>query len=217
MAAADDLLVAFEYHSPEMIRDALAAGADPRALIKGKTPIDCLIEMYSRSKRFADCLRTMFDAGATLDDPALTAVLLDDAEGLLELLRTGAFVVEQIFNLECTFTSLQGVSALHICAEYNSVNCARVLLDAGADVDARAALDEDGLGGHTALFHTVNSNRNFAGEMMRLLVERGANLDIPPERTRMGRRLRMGDGRIRHLAAILRPVRLVPAVPPGRG
>ena len=53
MAAADDLLVAFEYHSPEMIRDALAAGADPRALIKGKTPIDCLIEMYLRSKRFA--------------------------------------------------------------------------------------------------------------------------------------------------------------------
>ena len=109
MAAADDLLVAFEYHSPEMIRDALAAGADPRALIKGKTPIDCLIEMYSRSKRFADCLRTMFDAGATLDDPALTAVLLDDAEALQELLRTGAFDVEQIFKLISPETEVRSI------------------------------------------------------------------------------------------------------------
>ena len=33
--------------------------------------------------------------------------------------------------------------------------------------------------GHTALFHTVNSNRNFAGgNDVHLLVERGANLDI---------------------------------------
>jgi len=38
--------------------------------------------MYMRSARFAECLRTMLDAGATLDDPVLEAILLDDDEKL---------------------------------------------------------------------------------------------------------------------------------------
>lgn len=59
MSIEFDCLVAFETHSPDGIRDALARGASPTAPIKGKTPIDILIEMYLRSARFADCLRVM--------------------------------------------------------------------------------------------------------------------------------------------------------------
>jgi hypothetical protein len=50
-----DLLGAFEVHSPEGVGKALADGASAVALIKGRKPIDHLIEAYLRSCRFADC------------------------------------------------------------------------------------------------------------------------------------------------------------------
>lgn len=39
-------------------------------------------------------------------------------------------------------------------------------------------MDANGFGGHTPLFHTVNSNRNRARPMMELLADAGAALDI---------------------------------------
>ncbi len=62
--------------------------------------------------------------------------------------------------------------------EFNSVRCAEALLDAGADVNAPAAVDADGLGGQTPLFHAVNSNGNYCRPMMELLVQAGADLDV---------------------------------------
>jgi ankyrin repeat protein len=178
MSATDDLLVGFELHSTSRIRQALDAGADPNAPIGGKRPIDQLIEMYFRSSRFASCLRLMLDAGASLDDPLLEALLLDEDGRLRALLASSPQSADRIVHLDCAFTSLRGVSPLHVCAEYNSVKCARVLLEAGVDVDARAEIDATGIGGHTPLFHTVNSNQNHCRDVMELLVEAGANLDI---------------------------------------
>jgi hypothetical protein len=57
------------------------------------------------------------------------------------------------------------------------VRCARVLLDAGADVNSAADVDTAGYGGQTPLFHTVNSILNYCRPMMELLVEAGANLE----------------------------------------
>lgn len=98
MSIESDFLEAFETHSPEDIRASLAAGASPIALIGGKRPIDILIEMYTRSPRFADCLRVMMAAGADTGDPLLEAALLDDdgalrpvlAESPLDIGRKGA-------------------------------------------------------------------------------------------------------------------------------
>ena len=165
-------------HSPEEIRNALKAGVDPNSPIGGKRPIDCLIEMYTRTARFGECLRLMLDAGAVLDDPLLEAVLLDDDDRLIQILGRSPQILQQHLRLECAYTSLNGVSPLHICAEYNSLKCARTLLEAGVDVDVRAETDSDGIGGHTPLFHTVNSNRNYCRPMMELLVDAGADLDV---------------------------------------
>ncbi len=172
MALEDDLLEAFECHRPDGIRKALKAGVSPTALIHGKTPMMSLIEMYTRSAAFADCMRVLLDAGATVGDPLLEAMLLDDDAALRRC------TLDRRFDLECTYTSLRGVSALHVCAEYNSVRCARALLELGADVNSRADIDAEGLGGHTPLFHTVNSNRNYCRPMMELLVEAGADLSV---------------------------------------
>jgi ankyrin repeat protein len=175
MATHADLLEAFEVHSPSDIRRILAAGISPIEPIKGSRPIDHLIEAYLRSSRFPDCLRVMLDAGATIDDPVLEAILLDDDVALRPHLQNA--LLRQL-DLLAAFTSCRGVSPLHVCAEFNSVRCARALLDAGADVNARAAIDTDGFGGHTPIFHTVSSILNYCRPMMELLVERGADLDV---------------------------------------
>ena len=168
-----DLVEAFELHSPKGIQASLAAGASPTALIDGKRPIDILIEMYTRSPQFAPCLRVLLDAGARVGDPLLEAVLLDDEAAL-----RGIPDFSRKMSPVCAYTSCDGVTALHICAEFNSIRCARALIEAGADVNARANVDADGLGGQTPLFHALNSNQNYCRPMMELLVEAGAELDV---------------------------------------
>src|SRR3982751_5919357 len=86
MPTGADLLGEFEEHSPDGIRALLAAGVSPTEPVKGRRPIDSLIETYLRSSRFADCLQVMMDAGASVGDPLLEAVLLDDDAGLRRLL-----------------------------------------------------------------------------------------------------------------------------------
>ena len=56
-------------------------------------------------------------------------------------------ILQKKLSLLCAFTSCRGVSPLHVCAEFNSRRCARVLLDNGADVNARAGHDREGIGG----------------------------------------------------------------------
>lgn len=178
MALEDDLLGAFETHDAGAISAALDAGLDPRAPLRGKAPIVWLVEMYTRTPRFAECLSVMLERGATLDDPLLEALLLDDTARLRAALAADTDGRARRFELECAYTSLQGVSALHVCAEYNSLACARELLARGADVDDRADVDSEGLGGQTPLFHTVNSNRHHCRPVLQLLLEAGADLDV---------------------------------------
>jgi hypothetical protein len=173
-----DLLGAFEEHSPDTIRELLAQGVSPTEPIKGARPIDALIAMYLRSPRFAECLQVMLDAGATIGDPLLQTILLDDDAGLRELIAKSKDILAQTLNPLCAFTSCRKASALHICAEFNSICCARVLLENGADVNARAGQDADGLGGHTPIFHAVNSIFNYCRPVMEILVNAGADLDV---------------------------------------
>ena len=178
MSTEADLLRAFEVHSPGDIRELLAAGVSPTQPIRGKRPIDSLIETYLRSPRFPECLQVMLEAGAVIGDPLLQAILLDDDAGLRALLlRSDENLTKKLSPL-CAFTSCRGVSALHICAEFNSTHCTRTLLENGADVNARAEQDANGIGGHTPLFHTVNSIFNYCRPAMEILVDAGADLDI---------------------------------------
>jgi hypothetical protein len=173
-----NLFEAFEVHSPELIEKALADGASPVDPIKGRKPIDHLIEAYLRSSRFADCLKVMLNAGAVIDDPLLEAVLLDDASGLRRLLMESPERLHQKLDFLGAFTSCRGVTALHVCSEFNSVHCARVLIENGADVNAVADHDSQGTGGHTPIFHAVNSILNYCRPAMELLVQAGADLGL---------------------------------------
>jgi hypothetical protein len=173
-----ELLSAFDGHDVESVRAALAAGADPRSPIRGKLPIHWLLEEYTRSDRLGDCLRLLFERGAVLNDPAVAPVLLNDADVIKAAVVGTPSLLEHRTTLSSSFTSLVGASLLHVAAEYGNLNAARALVEAGADVNATAAVDEHGLNGHTPLFHTVNSNRNRSEPIMRLLLAAGAKTDV---------------------------------------
>lgn len=174
----NELLIAFELHSVERIRAVLDTGFDPCSPIRGKSPVNWLTEMYSRSDLFPECLRLLLDRGAVLDDPVVAPVLLDDTEALAAAVRANPSLLEHRTTMVSAFTPLAGASLLHVAAEYGNVSSARVLLEMGADVDARAAVDEYGLNGHTPLFHTVNSNGNRSEPILRLLLDAGARSDV---------------------------------------
>ena len=75
------------------------------------------------------------------------------------------------------FTPLIGASLLHLAAEYGNLEAARVLVERGAELEARAAVDEHGLNGHTPIFHTVNSNGNRSAPVLQLFLSAGARPD----------------------------------------
>jgi len=173
-----DILVAFELLSPDQIRAALDAGIDPQTPIRGKLPINWLTEMYSRSDDFPKCLRILLDRGAVLDDPVVAPVLLNDADALAAAIRANPSLLHHRTSMVSAFTPLVGASLLHVAAENGNATVAQVLIELGADVNARAATDEYGLNAHTPLFHTVNSIHNRSAPILRLLLQAGAKTDI---------------------------------------
>jgi ankyrin repeat protein len=83
-------------------------------------------------------------------------------------------------------TPLGGTTLLHMCMDYDEQEIARWLIDHGADVNARSAIDKDGFGGYTPLFATVVSQANYwmnrrnlgVAPMAELLLEHGADVNI---------------------------------------
>lgn len=53
-----------------------------------------------------------------------------------------------------------------------------MLLGCGAEVNARAALDQSGVGGQTPIFHAVTQFNDVGLAVVGLLLERGADLSI---------------------------------------
>lgn len=97
-------------------------------------------------------------------------------------------------------TPLAGTTLLHMAVDYDEIEIARWLLDRGMDVNAKAALDVDGFGGHTALFAAVVSQPNFwmnflhkpqVAPFTELLLEHGAD---PNVRASLRKQLHPGYG-----------------------
>lgn len=145
---------------------------------RGKLPVDWLLEQYGRSDRFGDCLRLLLERGAVFHDPAVAPVLLNDADAIKASIIANPLLLEHQTTFVSSFTSLVGATLLHVAAEYGNLNAARALIEAGADVNAAAAVDEHGLNGHRPQFHTVNSNRNRSEAIMSLLLAAGAKADV---------------------------------------
>jgi Ankyrin repeat len=167
-----------EIHSVEGIVECFENGINPNDHFNGEPLIYELTSEYLRSARFTDCVKAFLDNGLDFDDKLLLSVLSDDAHSLDDQLRTSPGAIDKRYTLRCAFTPLQEATLLHICAEFNLLSCARVLVDYGADINARAGIDEHGFGGQTPIFHTVNQILNQSLDILQYLLSKSADLKI---------------------------------------
>lgn len=105
-------------------------------------------------------------------------------------------------------TPLAGGTLLHLAVDNDEIDLIRWMLDRGANVDAPAAVDGDGFGGHTALFGCTVSQPYRCGrqrepELARLLLDRGAD---PNARASLRKRLRFVDDETLHEYRDVTPV-----------
>lgn len=172
-------------------------------------PVSLILQTYSRHPRGKHaCLELAARQGIALPDTPVMALhrgRMDLLEAHLHrdpgmLRRT--FPHEEIYppelgchghkTLALHGTPLAGTTLLHISVDYDEIEIARWLIDHGADVNARAEVDSDGFGGHTALFGCVVSQPYRTGcrkddGFARLLLDHGAD---PNTRASLRKRLR---------------------------
>lgn len=172
------IITAFELHAVEDIHDCFENGVDPNQIVKGKPLVYELINMYSRGPAFKKCIRAFVDHGLDFEEKVLLAVLADDADMLDSLLKDNKDLLHRTYTLDCAFTPLYEASLLHICAEYNHLACAKVLVSYGADINAKAGLDQNGFGGQTPVFHTVNQHANKSIDVMKYLLDLNTDLNL---------------------------------------
>ncbi|WP_422082348.1 hypothetical protein [Ulvibacterium sp.] len=165
-----------ELHSVNGIRNCFQNGITPNDSYKGEPLINELTSEYLRGPKFKECVRVFAEFGLEFGDRALLTVLLDDAENLQAHITGHPDIVNKRYTIKCAYTPLFEVTLLHICAEFNHMACAEILVKNGADVNAQAGIDTHGFGGQTPIFHTVNQNLNQSAEMLDFLLYQSADL-----------------------------------------
>lgn len=156
-----------------------------------------LLETYSRYPQGKhECLELFARHGVVLPDTPPMAVHRGRIDLLEEHLHRDPTMLTRTYPHEDIYpvalgchadqalalhgTPLAGSTLLHMCVDFDEIDIARWLLDHGMPADARAAVDGDGFGGHTALFGCVVSypylnRRQKDAAFARMLLDRGAN------------------------------------------
>jgi ankyrin repeat protein len=175
-------------------------------------PVALLLQTYSRYPEGKHrCLEIMAAQGIALPDTPPMALhrgridLLEDHLRQDPQLLSRTFSHQEIFppalgchadeSLALHGTPLAGATLLHMCVDYDEIEIARWMIARGSNVNAQAAVDADGFGGHTALFGCVVSQsyrcgRQRDGDITRLLLGHGAD---PNARASLRKRLRFTD------------------------
>ena len=182
------LLAPCESVNAASIQWLLEHGADPNCSKASprNTALDYLIGTYGRSAEMAICIDRLVKAGGKTryDLPGVLDTIRNRVDGLAGQLDGDPALVHRRFpELDCGSTGgrrllLIGATLLHLAAEFGCVEAARLLLDRGADVNARALVDGSGVGGQTPIFHCVTQFRDYGLAVTRLLLERGADLSV---------------------------------------
>ena len=184
---------------PEALEWLLDHGANPNGTGDRRSPVtrgtdsgrgtalDYAIGTYARSlERLSACIDLLLAAGGTTKytAPGFLEVLRRQLDRLAGQLDADPELAHRRFpELDCGSTGarpllLQGATLLHVAAEFGNADAAALLLDRGADVNARATVDDAGRGGQTALFHAVTQFGDAGLPMAQFLVERGASLSV---------------------------------------
>jgi hypothetical protein len=169
---------------------------------KRLAPVDVVLETDSRNPSAKHQILEMYvENGLELPDTPTMAIHRGRVDLLEKHWRRDPSLLRRTFKHEEIYppalgchdevlatqgTPLAGATLLHLCVDYDELEIGRWLLEHGMNVDARAAVDADGFGGHTALFATVMSQPNFwmnykgqpqVAPFTQLLLDHGADPD----------------------------------------
>jgi hypothetical protein len=172
-------------------------------------PVALLLQTYSRYPEGKyRCLEIVAEQGIALPDTPTMALHRGRIDLLENHLRRDAQLFSRTFSHQEIFppelgchaeeslalhgTPLAGATLLHMCVDYDEIEIARWMIERGADVNAKAAVDSEGFGGHTLLFGCVVSQSYRCGrqrdaDFTRLLLDHGAD---PNARASLRKRLR---------------------------
>lgn len=160
-------------------------GANPNR--KVAAALDDVIGTYVRDpKRLVACIELLLVAGARTryDLPGVLPLLRGRNDELVALLEADPTLIQRRYpELDCgpsggRLLTLRGATLLHVAAEYGFFDATRLLLDRGANVNAHADVDANGVGGQTPIFHALTHFMGVNPEVGGLLIERGADLTI---------------------------------------
>jgi hypothetical protein len=154
-------------------------------------PLAMVLETYSRNPQGKhEMLEILAQRGYELPDTPIMAFHRGDL-GRLEshlrrdpLLLERRFALREIYPAECGcasdaagmhWTPIDGGTLLHLALDFHEREILAWLLARGADVNAPAAVDAAGFGGHTPLFNALVCGPWHREEPTRLLLQNGAS------------------------------------------
>ena len=185
---------ACECLAAESLKWLIARGAEMNA-VSGDygTCVEMLVCTYSREPGGKHaCLDVFAEAGFTFPNSApmsihrgridLLAACVERDPGLIQR----RFAETEIYPSELGIRAgrglhgapLDGGTLLHMVVEFQELEIAAWLIDRGANVNARAAVDAEGFGGHTPLFHATVSLPPRTDSPARLLLAHGVDPGI---------------------------------------
>lgn len=154
-------------------------------------PLALALETYSRNPAGKRGVLDIFARqGYSFPDTPMMAFHRGDLARLKEFLDRDPKLIERRFGLVeiyppelgCAkdgrsgmhWTPIDGTTLLHLAIDFDDEEIFDFLLANGADINARAAVDAEGFGGHTPIFNAVVSHGRRQASMARKLLERGA-------------------------------------------
>ena len=158
-------------------------------------PLALALETYSRNPAGKHAVLEIFaQQGYVLPDTPLMAFHRGDLAALQRhldrdpALPSRRFALAEIYPAElgCAeggrsgmhWTPISGGTLLHLAVDFHELEICEWLLARGADVNARAAVDDEGFGGHTPLFNSVVCHPTRDTTLTRTLLGRGAKPDL---------------------------------------
>jgi ankyrin repeat protein len=125
------------------------------------------------------CIELLIEAGAEFEDDAVMDIHRGRTASLRARIEADPSLVEKRFDLDYgSLLTLYGVTLLHIAAEFNDRAAVDLLLEKGANLDAKATIGEDGVGGQTPIFHVIGSNQGACYPLFEHLLSKRPDLSV---------------------------------------
>ncbi len=154
-----------EGYDLEHMRRLLAFGVNPNDARNEGWDCDVLyglMQTYTRSSpnHLHNCINALISHGADFEDGPVMDIYRGDLDDLEARLEADAGLAKARCSLDYgNHLTLRGSTLLHVAVEFHVRDAIALLLDHGADLNARAAIGKNGVGGQTLLYHAIGTNQ----------------------------------------------------------